>query len=64
MDYPDLYSSYTMQDASDYYVVPVFGGFGIPVSTSPYQTTGDGFLTFRDAYGTCSTITYVRKCMA
>ena len=30
----NLYSSYTMQDASDFYVVPVFGGFGIPVSTT------------------------------
>jgi hypothetical protein len=50
-----------MQDASDFYVVPVFGGFGIPVSTNPYKTTGQGFLTFKDAYGTCSTTTYVRK---
>lgn len=50
-----------MDDASDYYVVPVFGGHGIPVFVDSAQKARGGFLTFKDAYGTCSTITYVRK---
>lgn len=57
----DLYSDYTMMDASDYYVVPVFGGFGIPVSVPPSHTSGNGYLSFRDAYGHCSTVTYVKR---
>ena len=56
-----LYSSYTMGDAADYYVVPVFGGSGVPVFVSPYRRAPGGYLTFRDAYGPCSTVTYVRR---
>lgn len=48
-------------DASDFYVVPVFGGFGIPASVDPARVHGNGYLTFGDAYGQCSTITYVKR---
>lgn len=64
MDYRNFQDGViTRGDASDYYVVPVFGGYGIPSSVKPYHTTGDGFFTFKDAYGCCSSITYVRKCV-
>ena len=44
-------------DASDYYVVPVFGGAGIPSSTNSCST----YMPFKDAYGMCESITYVKK---
>lgn len=49
---------YKMMDASDFYVVPVFGGCGIP---SSIPSNGSAYYSFKDAYGQCSTITYVRK---
>ena len=48
-------------DANDFYVVPVFGGFGIPVSVPLSQVAKGGYMRFKDAYGQCSTITYVRR---
>jgi hypothetical protein len=47
-------------DASDYYVVPVFGGSGIPSSSNSCGT----YLAFKDAYGMCETVTYVKKSYA
>lgn len=46
-------------DASDYYVVPVFGGSGIPASHGNCT-----YMPFRNAYGACETITYVKKSYA
>lgn len=43
----------------DTYVVPVFGGFGM--STENVQPVKGGYLYFSDAYGKCSTVTYVKK---
>jgi hypothetical protein len=61
---PNL-TNYTTQasaalDASDYYVVPVFGGSGIPSSNGHCGT----YMPFKEAYGTCETITYVKKSYA
>jgi len=58
-------TNYTTQataslDAADYYVVPVFGGSGILASNGSCGT----YMPFRDAYGTCETITYVKKSYA
>lgn len=47
-------------DASDYYVVPVFGGSGIPSSNGGCGT----YMPFKEAYGMCETITYVKKSYA
>jgi hypothetical protein len=48
-------------DASDYYVVPVFGGAGISSSNGACAGT---YMSFKDAYGMCETITYVKKSYA
>ena len=49
----------TALDASDYYVVPVFGGAGMPASQGNCT-----YMPFKSAYGTCETITYVKKSYA
>lgn len=53
MDARDFYT--------DSYIVPVFGGFGLPVANSASKTVKGGYLYFGDAYGKCSTVTYVKK---
>lgn len=49
-------------DAKDVFIVPVFGGYGMPSQVPPHRLVKGGYTRFKDAYnGQDQIVTYVRR---